>query len=494
MIESITFENPRLDTAWKVILSVLADIYLVGGAVRDILLQRSLHDLDFVVFGDVRKTARYVANQLEGKLYMLDESRDTARVILPGVDGRPVLLDFAALRADTLEADLKSRDFTINALAFKVNESHKLIDPTGGLHDLHSKVLRACSAQAMMEDPIRILRGVRLALDLGVRIEPATYRQMHAQTPALANISSERVRDELFNILQGSSTLSALRLLDHVDALPYVLPEMSQRKSAPDLFEFTLAQMRWLHILLAAFTTPQAVDLRSNLRVGMAVSQFASYQTQLRAYLNQFLTADRSRKALILLAGLYNTVELPGPLTTTAEEFGRRNGNRPAGAELLYQRAVALALSQNEAQYVTTLVKYFEPAAALLAESEVSRRDRYRYYQKTDEAGVGLCFLVLANTLARFGQNLSPEMWAKRLAVCGRLFEAWFDKREEVVFPPRLVSGQDIQTIFGIRPGPVIGDILAALSEEQAAGEITTRPEALEFIRRNPLWQSGDKE
>jgi len=175
-------------------------VYLVGGAVRDMLLGKACHDMDFVVEGDVRPLARRLANHFNGDFFMMDAERQTARVMLPVAGGSQQIYDFAALRAADLESDLRARDFTVNAIAINIHAPGKLIDPLGGAADLLAKTLRACSATAFLDDPLRVLRGVRLSLTLGYRLEPDTTRLMRAAVPELRRVSFERMRDELFRL------------------------------------------------------------------------------------------------------------------------------------------------------------------------------------------------------------------------------------------------------------------------------------------------------
>ena len=140
------------------------DIYLVGGAVRDAMLGRDSNDLDFVLAGDTLKIARSLADKLGGAYFPLDATREYARIVLESdTPGERVKLDFATFQGGSLESDLRMRDFTINAMAVNLNQPGKLIDPLGGAVDLAAKKLRACSPEAMLNDPVRILRAVRLA-------------------------------------------------------------------------------------------------------------------------------------------------------------------------------------------------------------------------------------------------------------------------------------------------------------------------------------------
>ena len=123
--------------------------------------------------GDGRRgspLARRMANLIDGDFYLLDEERDTVRVIDHAGEEGPVYLDFCTLRAPDLETDLRERDFTINAIAVDLHVPRRLIDPTGGVADLRAGLLRACTPQSFANDPVRVLRGVRLAFSLGFKI------------------------------------------------------------------------------------------------------------------------------------------------------------------------------------------------------------------------------------------------------------------------------------------------------------------------------------
>ena len=144
-------------------------IHLVGGAVRDILLNRVTHDLDFVVPSDGIKTARRVSKALKGAFFPLDAENDVGRVIIISADNSRDVLDFSSYRGTSLDSDLHARDFSINALAWDLR-SRQLIDRLGGVEDLRGRRIRVCSKSSIVEDPVRILRAVRIAASLGFKI------------------------------------------------------------------------------------------------------------------------------------------------------------------------------------------------------------------------------------------------------------------------------------------------------------------------------------
>ncbi len=176
-------------------------VYLVGGTVRDALLGRDSDDLDFAVEGGAAALARAVADHIGGAYVLMDAERDVARV-LRRTRGRRQQFDFAGLRAGDIVADLAARDFTVNAMALPVGEGWGgLLDPTGGLSDLEARTLRAASRHAFADDPLRILRLVRLAGALDLRADGETEDLARAWAPRLADVSAERLRDEWMLIL-----------------------------------------------------------------------------------------------------------------------------------------------------------------------------------------------------------------------------------------------------------------------------------------------------
>ena len=200
--------------------------YLVGGSVRDALLNRYKVplDLDFVLSEKAIATARRVANLYGAGFVVLDAEREIARVVFP-----QGTLDFARQEGPSLEADLNRRDFTINAIAYNI-QSQQLVDPLGGLQDIDQGVLRMISPQNLEDDPLRLLRAYRQAAQLNFQIETKTRRAIGARTSLLKTIAAERVQAELnyiFTAPQGSRWLAAA-IGDGL--LEFWLPSINQTK------------------------------------------------------------------------------------------------------------------------------------------------------------------------------------------------------------------------------------------------------------------------
>jgi tRNA nucleotidyltransferase/poly(A) polymerase len=477
-------------------------IYLVGGAVRDWLLDRPVHDLDFVLPGETRRLAQEIARRFDGALYVLDEERQTTRVVLDqeklpgGTPGERLILDFAAYRASDLQRDLLDRDFTINAMAFDVAHPDRLIDPSGGLADLREKRIRACSPNSLEHDPVRILRAVRQALGLGFRIEPETLRLMRSATRLLPQVSAERLRDELFKMLDGPQVALSIRILDQVGALVYVLPELEGLKgvgqSAPhidDVWEHTLSVVQYVEQLLAPLVGQYRQETVADLSVGSAVLWLGRFRDQFFTHFQHAFVPERTLRSLLFLAALYHDIEKPASRAVMPEGKIRFLGHPEKGALTIAERGRQLALSTHEIDYLETIVRQHMRvhfmANSLLAGKEKmpSRRVIYRFYKDTGVSGVDICLLSLADVRGTYGFTLPQDVWQSELETCRSLLEAYWEKAEEIVSPPRLLSGNDLIKLFGMEPGKEIGQILGAIRESQAAGEIGSREEALVFTR-----------
>ncbi len=170
---------------------------LVGGAVRDALLgrQKTHWDLDFVLPEKAVETAKIIAHKYDGGFVILDDVRQIARVVFP--EGT---LDFALQEGETLEKDLRRRDFTINAIAYNMRQQ-QAIDPLGGIQDLEHRIIRMVSPENLQDDPLRLLRAYRQASQLDFQIDAQTRKTIHSLADLLPNIAAERVQNELSYLL-----------------------------------------------------------------------------------------------------------------------------------------------------------------------------------------------------------------------------------------------------------------------------------------------------
>ena len=471
------------------------EIYLVGGAVRDMLLNRLSHDLDFALPSNGISLARRVANALDADFMVLDEERDTGRGIVTDADGSRTFMDFATYRNGiTLEADLCARDFTINAIAYDLR-SQTLIDPLNGASDLRAKTIRACSNTSLTDDPVRILRAIRQAAALEFRIELETRQAMKEAASLLPKVSPERQRDELFKMLEGPKPDAAMRALEMLGVFPHLLPELSAMKgveqSLPhihDVWEHTLSVLRHLEGIISALRVGYSAEQTNDMLTGLLTLRLGRYREQLAAHFAQSLNTDRSVRAALFFAALYHDVEKPA--TKTFDESGRIRffDHDVKGAEIAAHRGRFFNLSNDEIERIKKIILHhmrfhFFSSRIEGDKQEPSRKAIYRFFRDSGEAGVDLVLLGLADLRGTRGHTLVQESWIAALDTARILLENYWEKHEETIAPPRLLDGNDLMRELNLTPGKIIGQLLESIREGQATGKIKTREQAIDFAR-----------
>lgn len=470
------------------------EIYLVGGAVRDMLLDRLSRDLDFALPSNGISTARKVANTLDADFMVLDEERDTGRVIFTDEEGSRTFLDFATYRGASLDEDLRNRDFTMNAIAFDL-QTQTMRDPLDGASDLRAKVIRACSPTSLADDPIRILRAVRQAAEFRFKIELETRKAMKEAASLLPNVSAERKRDELFKMLDGPKPDAALRALEMLGVFPHLLPELSAMKgvtqSEPhiyDVWEHTLSVLGYLEAILASLRIGYFAEETNDMYTGLLTLRLGRFREQFAAHFADSLNTDRSVRAALLFAALYHDVQKPATRSVDEARRIRFFDHDVQGAEVASRRGREFNLSNDEIERIEKIVKHhmrFHSFASRLEgdKQEPSRKAIYRYFRDAGEAGVDIVLLGLADLRGTRGPTLTQETWTAALDIARILLENYWERPQETVAPPRLLDGNELMKALNLQPGRIIGQLLEAIREGQATGKITTREEAMVFAR-----------
>ena len=196
---------------------------LVGGAVRDGLLNRLPEhpDLDMVVPADALGQVRKLSQEFGGACVVLDRDRDMARLVL----GRWTI-DLARQEGDDLTADLLRRDYRINAIALTLTTEPKLLDPSGGIADLRAQRITAINERNLLDDPLRLLRALRLAAELSMTIDEATVEMIARHRHQLPKVAPERIQAELLKLVQANNANQAISLLN---ALQLIRPWCSDQ-------------------------------------------------------------------------------------------------------------------------------------------------------------------------------------------------------------------------------------------------------------------------
>ncbi|KQR08758.1 HD domain-containing protein [Deinococcus sp. Leaf326] len=410
---------------------------LVGGAVRDWLRGVTPHDFDWAV-PDPAAAARELAARLGGAVFPLDEVRGYWRVKSPDATEH----DFVPLPPDMNE-DLLRRDFTVNALG--LNAARELLDPTGGRADLRAGRLRMVSEANLRADPLRAWRAARFMVTLGFRLETGTEAAVRRVAADLASgtllmPAAERVRDEVQTLLAAPEAARGLLTLEDLGLLALTLPELREGQGITqggfhhlDVFEHGIEA---LHQLLA-----RAPDAPLPLRWAALLHDVGKPRT-----------LDRNPKT------------------------GRRTfyGHDKVGAALTTQMLTRLKLPGDEVRYAAQLVGAH--MAQLPADDLSARRFAHRRRALLPD----LLSVMLADREAARGKDSSPQGRYAYMLAMSRVLEAL---EEQPAAPAPLLTGEDVMALLSLRPGPRVGEVLRALAEARAMGEVQTPEAAPAWVR-----------
>jgi len=472
--------------------------YLVGGFVRDVLLGRDTADIDIAVAADALEVASKIATVIGGKYVPLDEVNRVGRVVLvnkEAITTRGQLeLDFSTFKS-SIEQDLARRDFTIDAMAIDLKESDKgythvqLIDPFNGWKDLQQGTVRAVSETSLKSDAARLLRAVRLAAELGFSIDKETESLIRRDSPLIVNVAGERIREELLRLLAIPQAEQFLPYLDELGLVTAVIPELAQTKGVAqpkehfwNVFDHSIQTVATVDFLLRQGSWKYA---------NKEILTFVPWSPMLAQHFEQEVSHGSTRRLLLKLAALLHDVAKPQTKTIEADGRIRFLEHAKEGAAMAADILERLRFSAKEVKLVEVMVRHHLRPGQMSHNELPSRRAIYRYFRDTGEAGIDILFLSLADHLATRGPHLNLTHWQAHAQIAEYVLAQRLEQ-ESVVTPPKLVDGHDLINILSMRPGPKIGELLEAVREAQAAGELTTREAALSYLHER-LTKEKDK-
>jgi len=463
-----------LKTVQQFVDSKKVKLYLVGGYLRDILLNREKDnpDIDFCLKKRAIPFARELAHKIKAGFVVLDQEHGCARLV-KRIKDKVYTLDFTDFRGKDLHDDLLHRDFTINAIAlgledvFAIKLEEKLIDPHGGRKDLKAKIIRMVAKNAFDEDPLRILRAFSLSAIFGFKINKETLKLAKAKKKKLVDISSERIRDELFKIFARPDSFTHLSNLDKLGILKIIIPEIEQMRGISqgpyhhlDVWKHSLETVRQLECVL----------------------QEARKNDEIQGYLNEIICAERKRVALMKLGALLHDIGKP---LARRRKKGKTifHGHERIGADIAEVIAKRLKLSNDELEALEKMVFWHLRPGYLADNEDISARAKFRYFRDTGKEGVSTLLVSIADQRATRGLLTSDESRLRHEKVCFNLVRQYFKKQKEKKLP-RLINGDELIERLKLTPSPLIGKILSEVEELQAIGKIKTKKQALEAARK----------
>ncbi len=454
------------------------DMYLVGGTVRDWLLQRRPNDLDFTIDSDAVHCCRFLIRKLKGGTFVPlgTAEEDAGRVVWRGL-----VIDISSFRlgAGTIIEDLSMRDFTLNALGISfrsfVDSSRPLeiIDPLGGVEDLQNGVLSACP-DAFTDDPLRMLRGYRLWARFGFTLTPQTLAAIRDNVASLSRVSVERISYEMDLIMASTRAHQVVSGMADSGLLFQVIPALkagvglSQPESHHlDVFGHSLAAL-------------------GNMEKILKNPEF--YYSQCEALLREYLGRPGIVEVLKWTALLH---DLGKPETREIREdkggritFHKHDG---VGRDLVLKLGRDLRWANDKRERVASLTEmHMHPfhLCNVRRKQGLSKKACLKLAKRAKDDLIGLFFLAMADSLAGKGDTKPAAMEEELGALLCEVLATYRKDIEPALHGPRLVTGKDLIEQFGLKPGPEFSRILNDLQLAQVEGDVQNREEALLWVKK----------
>lgn len=471
------YPEPVLKTLQDCARSRGLEIYLVGGALRDLLMNVVSVELDFAVNSDAISFVKEVREKLgRGSVVVLgDEDNDTARLVLEELS-----LDVVGYRqgARTIEEDLVKRDFTINSLAARLEDlvqpdrEVEIVDPLGGFNDLKTRVIKACP-RCFDDDPLRLLRAYRFSAQLDIMIDDETRDQISRKSPLIGTVAAERINVEFDLIINSPRAYRTLKAMQESGLLRLLVPELYQGMNVEqppyhhlDVMEHNLATLSFVERILdqPALYFPRSSHLLEGIR------------------------EDSETLTTLKWAALFHDIGKPAAMKV--DDLGQRrisfHKHDEQGAELALQLGERWRWSNRKSRRVAALIAMhmhpFHLNNVMRNEKKLTVRAMHKICKRAGQDLYPLFVLAMADSLA--GQG--PEKPAQIEEQLERLFLEVAEFYEEILIPrvsgPKLLTGNDLIDTFKLPAGPEIGRLLEAVEAAAVEGVVSTREEALAWV------------
>jgi len=435
------------------------EVYLVGGSVRDLLIDRPVTDLDFVVLGDGIEFAEFFAAEYGIKKVVKYPRFGTALVPF-----QKFHLEFVGARAEEyekhsrkprvkntdLKGDLSRRDFTINAMAMRIDDQgdDNIIDMFDSFSDLKAKTIRTPlePERTFFDDPLRILRAIRFVAQLNFQIEERTLNAIKKMANRLSIISVERIAEEFRKLLISANPVEGIRLLDESGLLEYTIPELLQLKTVEEQDGHTHKDM-----------------FAHTLKVLENISSVS----------NDFG---------VRFAALLHDIGKPGVKKFSKEKGWTFHGHEKFGAEIAEEIVKRLRYGNDFAGQIKKLV-LLHPRPAQLAKEEAGDSAYRRLIVDAGEDLESLLLLARADISTKFPE-IKKEILGRMDGIEKRLEDVeQKDHLRNFICP---VDGLEIIELLKIKPGPLVGEIKDGIKEAIIDGVMNnSKEDALEFIAKN---------
>ena len=444
------------------ILSQINEGYLVGGSIRDALMGKPFVDRDIAI-KDAEIFAKKMAEKFNATFIVLDPEYKIYRLVL---EDKINYIDISEIQGGVnIENDLSRRDFTINAIAYDLSKN-EIIDPYNGIKDVENKIIRHIKDINFEEDPLRILRAFRFASTTGFELSSDTKVCIEKYKHLLFNPAQERINYEIMKLFGGDKCSETLLVMDDFGILEELFPQVKKMKKVPpnthhhlDLFHHVVETVRNIEELYLNSTLEEKEHLDS--------VDFGGFP----------------RINHLKLAGFLHDI---GKFSTwTIEDTGRHRfiKHDDVGAKMAIPFLKDLKFSKKQIDYISQMIKNHIYPSNVIDAPDLNDKIMMRYVRKMGINVIDNIYLAKADRLSARGEAITEDIVSANLEGLDALLKFYLERRESLKPIPKLLDGNEIMEIKGIKQSPKLGKIIGALKEAQLNGDITTKQEAIDFVK-----------
>lgn len=442
-----------------------AEIYLVGGAIRDFCLDKENFDKDIIFDkADAEVFAKSLAKTLDASFIFLDEENKIYRIVLKD---KINIIDIAEPIGKNIEEDLKRRDLTINSIAVNL-KTNEILDINGGINDLKNKKIRHISEQNFVDDPLRLLRAYRFESMLGFDMDKNLEEIIKNHFLKINKPAVERINYELLKLFGGKYSEKTLMNMDKTGLLEELFPVVEEVKKVPEN----------LHHHLDLFN--HSIEVVKQIQNIYEKSSF-----EVKEHLGKVDFGGATRLAHLKLAGFLHDIGKP-QTWTIEEDTGKHRfiKHDDVGSKMGAKMLKSAKFSKKQIDYITKMIKYHIYPSHVVSCSEISEKVYMRLIRKMENEVIDVITLAMADRLSARGPEITDEVVQKNISNLQKLLDFYINIKDNLKPLPKLLSGEEIMEILNIKPSKELGNIIKEMKEAQISGDITTREEALSHIEQ----------
>lgn len=438
--------------------------YLVGGFIRDSIMGIESIDRDIIVENcDVEKLAKTISDSLEAHFVPLDTENKIYRIVLKD---KVNYIDLAAPIGRNINQDILRRDLALNAIAFDLEKS-EFFDPTNGIKDIENRVIRGISEQNFTDDPLRLLRIYRFHSKFGFKIDENLKKIAKKYASMIELPAKERINAELIKLFEGKYADSALKEMNEAGLLDYIFPIMKEVKKVPpnshhhlDLFNHSIETVKQVQ------------------------KEYEKAPIETKKHLESNLLGSSSQLGYLKLAAFCHDIGKPD--TWIIEEETQKHRffkHDDVGSKLIIPILKDLKFSKKQISYIQKMIKYHIYPSALVCQESSGEKAQMKFYRKMENYVIDVIILAKADRLSAQGPDITEEITSRNLNGLENLLKKYFEIKEDLKPLEKLIDGTEIMEILNIPASEKLGNIIKSLKESQLSGEVTTKTEAIEFIK-----------